>query len=631
MRNLLILPLLVAPCFSAHSQLGELVGEVFLTYETCFTTVEIEGCTLGESYILQAEGLYTVWGGSCDKGDPAFDALDLGTPNPYSPWVWNDVCDGCQNNRPTPDVFNPDHVYQFPFVAQSETQSFHFQDTGGCSNNCGGIQFQIYRAAAPASPNHVPNEGLAYWSSFNGVAADESGNAISAAAYGPHPTTDRHGNDGMALAFDGEDDYVLLYADEGGTSFGESLTLAAWVRPQASSLNGTHPRIFNSTEGVGGGPDRWLFTWSPPLHEEKMQFEVDPSTGAGPYGSTPLPVGQWSHVAMTFDQGEVRFYFNGEADGTATLATTSLAHVSAPIQIVSANGNSFFQGDIDEVGMWSRALNATEIQALQLDSESEVDPVPSGCELFSIQTLAMQNLILLDSIATLNAALANASSSASGDDSNEWSCGDPLAYQDYDYATVLIGNQCWFAENLRAENYSNGDVIPVVEDDALWNSSTTGTKRAFQNNVANVLDMGYLYSWNAGNDDRGLCPSGWHVPSKTELAQIEMALGMSESDALSEGWHGASLNVSERMRSTEWGGSDELGINVIRAPWHTGTWHTDDAVNATQFLTSTLWDSANGLNSTSHCWTVVVTGYTQSNYHADSALPGIFSARCVQD
>ena len=31
----------------------------------------------------------------------------------------------------------------------------------------------------------------------------------------------------------------------------------------------------------------------------------------------------------------------------------------------------------------------------------------------------------------------------------EWSCGDPLEYQGYHYATVLIGEQCWFAENLR--------------------------------------------------------------------------------------------------------------------------------------------------------------------------------------
>ena len=33
-----------------------------------------------------------------------------------------------------------------------------------------------------------------------------------------------------------------------------------------------------------------------------------------------------------------------------------------------------------------------------------------------------------------------------------WACGDPLEYQGYDYATVQI--QCWFAENLRAENYT---------------------------------------------------------------------------------------------------------------------------------------------------------------------------------
>ena len=41
-----------------------------------------------------------------------------------------------------------------------------------------------------------------------------------------------------------------------------------------------------------------------------------------------------------------------------------------------------------------------------------------------------------------------------------WNCGGAVSYQGYDYATVLIGEQCWFAENLRNENYQNGDVIP---------------------------------------------------------------------------------------------------------------------------------------------------------------------------
>ena len=42
-----------------------------------------------------------------------------------------------------------------------------------------------------------------------------------------------------------------------------------------------------------------------------------------------------------------------------------------------------------------------------------------------------------------------------------FACGDPVSYQGYDYATVLIGDQCWFAENLRNENYQNGDAIPT--------------------------------------------------------------------------------------------------------------------------------------------------------------------------
>ena len=44
-----------------------------------------------------------------------------------------------------------------------------------------------------------------------------------------------------------------------------------------------------------------------------------------------------------------------------------------------------------------------------------------------------------------------------------WACGDPFEYQGYDYETVQIGEQCWFAENLRSESYQNGDVLPSAQ------------------------------------------------------------------------------------------------------------------------------------------------------------------------
>ena len=54
------------------------------------------------------------------------------------------------------------------------------------------------------------------------------------------------------------------------------------------------------------------------------------------------------------------------------------------------------------------------------------------------------------------------------------SCGEPVRYQGYDYATVLIGEQCWFAENLRNESYNNGDAIPANLSDREWKYATAG-------------------------------------------------------------------------------------------------------------------------------------------------------------
>ena len=377
-------------------------------------------------------------------------------------------------------------------------------------------------AVAPAVlvaqlPEYVPSEGLEFWSDFNGDAEDESLQSVSSSIYGAQPAANRNGEANQALTFDGQDDYVLLYGEEGGVSFGESLTLAAWVRPASSIGNGTHSRIFNSTEGVGGGPDRWLFTWSPPEHEEKMQFQVDPSGSNGPYGSTPLTVGEWSHVAMVFDEGQVSFYHNGVADGSATIANNSLAHVLAPIQIGSANGNSFFHGDLDDIGIWSQALSPEQIQGLSDGSVPQSDPieeVESGCELFSIQELAEQNLMLMDSILALNALLNQMEGGAQG-----WSCGDDLAYQGYSYTTVQIGSQCWFAEDLQTQSFRNGD--PITHGDDIYDvwTSLSDAGLGYYNYDLSSKPM---YNYYAVADTRSICPLGWRVPDIAQFPELSL-------------------------------------------------------------------------------------------------------------
>ena len=90
-----------------------------------------------------------------------------------------------------------------------------------------------------------------------------------------------------------------------------------------------------------------------------------------------------------------------------------------------------------------------------------------------------------------------------------------VTYDGYTYDLVAIGDQCWFAENLRNEHYANGDAIPGDLSDVSGRSTTNGAQaRLYNNDVqSNLADYGRLYNWYAVDDARGLCPSGWHVPT----------------------------------------------------------------------------------------------------------------------
>ncbi|MDA0946185.1 MAG: FISUMP domain-containing protein, partial [Bacteroidetes bacterium] len=127
------------------------------------------------------------------------------------------------------------------------------------------------------------------------------------------------------------------------------------------------------------------------------------------------------------------------------------------------------------------------------------------------------------------------------DDPAQFQCGNVLNYQGRNYATVQIGNQCWFAENLRSENYENGDPIPSNLTDNEWYSTSSGAVTVHGegssvctdispdgdacDDVWSLNEYGRLYNWYAVDDARGLCPSGWHVPTDGEWTVMTNQLG----------------------------------------------------------------------------------------------------------
>jgi uncharacterized protein (TIGR02145 family) len=181
-----------------------------------------------------------------------------------------------------------------------------------------------------------------------------------------------------------------------------------------------------------------------------------------------------------------------------------------------------------------------------------------------------------------------------------WTCGDPLTYWDCDYATVLIGDQCWFAENLRNEKYANGDFILTALNDSEWSSTNEGASTVYGEGISNCLSYspniddcdelaslstyGRLYNWFAVDDTRGLCPAEWHVPSADEWNNLAAYI----SNQGFTGIEGAALKATSGWNNNG-NGFNEFGFSGLPG----GFRHREDGQfveggNTGYYFTSTL-------------------------------------------
>ena len=88
------------------------------------------------------------------------------------------------------------------------------------------------------------------------------------------------------------------------------------------------------------------------------------------------------------------------------------------------------------------------------------------------------------------------------------------------YKVVVIEDQVWMAENLKATKYSDGTDIPMVSNNTEWGELTTPSYCWYNNDEATYENRyGALYNWHAVNTGK-LCPSGWHVPTEAEWSTL---------------------------------------------------------------------------------------------------------------
>ncbi len=212
-----------------------------------------------------------------------------------------------------------------------------------------------------------------------------------------------------------------------------------------------------------------------------------------------------------------------------------------------------------------------------------------------------------------------------------------LDYDGRTYDLVEIGGQCWFADNLATDQYRNGDLIPTGFNDFAWAQLTTGAYSINADLTSNDAIYGKLYNWFCSVDSRGLCPTGWHVPTDCEWMYLEFQLGCPLIDLDREGWAGplvgGQLKSLYLWNSPNLGASNSTGFSAIPG----GIRH----VNNQSWSSPTVAYTAHGLNGI--WWTSTTDGSTlalsrelssQSNLIGrewfNSEQSGL-SIRCIKD
>ena len=196
------------------------------------------------------------------------------------------------------------------------------------------------------------------------------------------------------------------------------------------------------------------------------------------------------------------------------------------------------------------------------------------------------------------------------------------------YYTVLIGTQCWMAENLNIGNMINGA--------SNQTDNSTIEKYCFDNNISNCDTYGGLYQWNEMMQYittpglQGICPEGWHVPTDEEWKQLEGEVdsqyGYPDPEWDGSGWRGydAGLNLKSTSGwSSSGNGSDLYGFTALPGGY-SDTGGNFDNLNYYAYFWSSSEDS-------SEAWRRALSSFYVLMHRASLVKDDGYSVRCLRD
>jgi len=198
--------------------------------------------------------------------------------------------------------------------------------------------------------------GLVAWYRFDGDATDSSGNDLHGTEMGD-PTYEA-GVFGQAINLDGTGDYVDCGLDP-KFDITDFITFTYWIKVNAFD------KQWNTV--ISRGDDSWRSSRAG--LESYMEAAVGGTAGNYTFGITPVDDGEWHHIGWVYDGTMNYLYLDGEVDATE-VNSGQITVSSYPLYIgdnSQATGR-FWNGLIDDVMIFNRALSHEEIQDIMLSS-----------------------------------------------------------------------------------------------------------------------------------------------------------------------------------------------------------------------------------------------------------------------
>ncbi len=192
----------------------------------------------------------------------------------------------------------------------------------------------------------------------------EEASGMRVDAHGSNDLTDNDtvgsasGKVGTAADFEADNSESLSHA---GINVTDAVTVSLWFNQESQPAG--YIGLFSRDGDLGAGR-RQVTLYVNPLQKLAAYLNGGAQGAIDGSGATTFSTATWYHVAITFDASAgLIAYVNGEVEGSINLLTGPLGSGAVAVSLGNdiGSGGRYFDGLIDEVGLWERALTSTEI------------------------------------------------------------------------------------------------------------------------------------------------------------------------------------------------------------------------------------------------------------------------------